>query len=104
VKKQLSNNTYKNENIIREMDFVKALLIVPYYFERLLLSIAMTVSKRIGSLDLQDSPMRLAILRRNCTESHANHIIEIFEDLARIKNQLSVFEIMSQPKCMRYFN
>jgi hypothetical protein len=45
----------------------------------------MTVSKRIGSPDLQDNPMCLAMSRRNCTESHTNHIIEIFEDLAEFK-------------------
>jgi len=45
----------------------------------------MMVSKRIGSTDLQDEPKRLAMSRRNCTESHTNHIIEIFEDLAEFK-------------------
>lgn len=82
----------------------KTLLIMPYHFEWLFLSIAMRVSKRTGSPDLQDNPMRLAMSRRNCTESHTNHIIEIFEDLAEIKNQLSIFEIMSQPKLIRDFN
>lgn len=64
----------------------------------------MTVSKRIGSPDLQDYPMRLARSRRSCTESHTNHIIEIFEALAKIKNQLSIFEIMIQLKFIRHFD
>ena len=64
----------------------------------------MALSKRTGSTDLQDNPMRLAMSRRNCTESHTNHIIEIFENLAEIKSQLSIFEIMSQPKLIRDFN
>ena len=47
--------------------------------------------------------VRLAMPRRSYTQSHADYIIEIFEDLAKIKNQLSGFEIIKQPKLMRHF-
>ena len=33
----------------------------------------------------------------------SDHTIEIFEDLAKIKTQLSGFEITKQPKLMQHF-
>ena len=56
-------------------------------------------TEKIVQMDL----VRLAIPRRTYTQSHADYIIEIFEDLAKIKTQLSGFEITQQPKLMRHF-
>jgi tryptophanase len=56
-------------------------------------------SEIMAQMDL----VRLAMPRRSYTQSHADYIIEIFEDLAKIKNQLSGFEIIKQPKLMRHF-
>ena len=53
-----------------------------------------------------DAPMdlvRLAIPRRTYTQSHADYVIEIFEELAKVKNQLTGFKITKQSKIMRHF-
>ena len=56
-------------------------------------------TEKIAQMDL----VRLAMPRRTYTQSHADYIIEIFEDLAKIKTQLSGFEITKQPKLMQHF-
>ena len=56
-------------------------------------------TEKIAQMDL----VRLAMPRRTYAQSHADYIIEIFEDLAKIKTQLSGFEITKQPKLMRHF-
>ncbi|MDP5219859.1 tryptophanase [Ruegeria sp. 2205SS24-7] len=47
--------------------------------------------------------VRLAIPRRTYTQSHADYLIEVFEELARIKDNLSGFRITRQPRLMRHF-
>ncbi|QDG75869.1 tryptophanase [Labrenzia sp. PHM005] len=47
--------------------------------------------------------VRLAIPRRTYTQSHADYIIEVFEELVDIKDSLKGFRISRQPKLMRHF-
>ena len=47
--------------------------------------------------------VRLAIPRRVYTQSHADYIVEVFEELASIKDSLTGFKIIQQPKMMRHF-
>lgn len=47
--------------------------------------------------------VRLAIPRRTYTQSHADYIIEVFEELVEIKDSLTGFRIRKQPKLMRHF-
>jgi tryptophanase len=47
--------------------------------------------------------VRLAIPRRTYTQSHADYLIEVFEELAQIKNSLRGYRITKQPKLMRHF-
>ena len=47
--------------------------------------------------------VRLAMPRRTYTQSHADYIIEVFEELVKIKNDLTGYEIIEQPKMMRHF-
>lgn len=47
--------------------------------------------------------VRLAIPRRTYTQSHADYIIEVFEELVEIKDSLKGFRISRQPKLMRHF-
>lgn len=56
-------------------------------------------TEKIAQMDL----VRLAMPRRIYTQSHADYIIEILEELAKIKTQPSGFEINKQPKLMRHF-
>ncbi len=58
--------------------------------------------------DVSESPaamelVRLAIPRRVYTQSHADYIIEVFEELAKTKDSLRGYEIIEQPKMMRHF-
>lgn len=55
-------------------------------------------TEKIAQMDL----VRLAMPRRIYTQSHADYIIEILEELAKIKTQPSGFEITKQPKLMRH--
>ena len=52
-----------------------------------------------ASMDL----VRLAIPRRTYTQSHADYIIEVFEELSKNKNKLTGYKIIYQPKMLRHF-
>ena len=47
--------------------------------------------------------VRLAIPRRTYTQSHADYIIEVFTELAAIKDSLKGYRITESPKQMRHF-
>ncbi len=52
-----------------------------------------------GAMDL----VRLAIPRRTYTQSHADYLIEVFEELAQMKDSLKGYRIVKQPSLMRHF-
>jgi tryptophanase len=41
--------------------------------------------------------------RRVYTQSHADYIVEVFEELVEIKDELPGYEIVEQPPTMRHF-
>jgi len=47
--------------------------------------------------------VRLAIPRRTYTQSHADYIVECFEELAGVKDSLKGYRITKEPKLMRHF-
>ncbi|WP_316857952.1 tryptophanase [uncultured Cohaesibacter sp.] len=47
--------------------------------------------------------VRLAFPRRTYTQSHADYVVEAFEQLAAEKDQLKGFRIIREPKLMRHF-
>jgi len=47
--------------------------------------------------------VRLAIPRRVYTQSHADYLIEVFEDLVADKEKLRGYQIIWQPSAMRHF-
>lgn len=47
--------------------------------------------------------VRLAFPRRTYTQSHADYVIEAFEEVHGMKNDLKGFEITREPKRMRHF-
>ena len=47
--------------------------------------------------------VRLAIPRRTYTQSHADYIIEVFEELSKNREQMRGFKIVKEPKLMRHF-
>ncbi|WP_300515092.1 tryptophanase [Aliiroseovarius sp.] len=47
--------------------------------------------------------VRLAFPRRTYTQSHADYIIETFEELAAMKDELTGFRIAWEPRLMRHF-
>ncbi len=47
--------------------------------------------------------VRLAIPRRTYTQSHADYIVEVFEDLASKAKDLRGYKITKEPKLMRHF-
>lgn len=47
--------------------------------------------------------VRLAIPRRTYTQSHADYVVEVFEELVAIKDKLTGYRIAQQPKLMRHF-
>ncbi len=47
--------------------------------------------------------VRLAVPRRTYTQSHADYLIEVFEELAAIKDSLKGYRISRAPKLMRHF-
>lgn len=47
--------------------------------------------------------VRLAMPRRVYTQSHADYIVEVFEELCAIKDQLPGYEITEEPPAMRHF-
>ena len=56
-------------------------------------------SEQPAAMDL----VRLAFPRRTYTQSHADYIIEAFEELAGMKDSLTGFRITWEPKLMRHF-
>ena len=48
--------------------------------------------------------VRLALPRRVYTQSHADYVVEVFEDIAARKNQLRGLKIVWQPPRMRHFS
>ncbi len=47
--------------------------------------------------------VRLAMPRRTYTQSHVDYVIEVFAELARIKDDLRGYEITQEPEMMRHF-
>jgi len=47
--------------------------------------------------------VRLAMPRRVYTQSHADYLVEVFEEVVRTKDQLRGFRIARQPKQLRHF-
>jgi len=47
--------------------------------------------------------VRLAFPRRTYTQSHADYLIEVFEELTSIKDRLTGYRIVDEPKLMRHF-
>ncbi|NOX39615.1 MAG: tryptophanase [Alphaproteobacteria bacterium] len=47
--------------------------------------------------------VRLAFPRRTYTQSHADYIVETFEELVQVKDKLRGFKITKQPKLLRHF-
>ncbi len=56
-------------------------------------------SETPASMDL----VRLAFPRRTYTQSHADYIVEAFEELAQMKDRLSGYRIVKEPRSMRHF-
>jgi tryptophanase len=56
-------------------------------------------SEAAAAMDL----VRLAIPRRTYTQSHADYVVEAFEELAKIKDNLKGFCINKEPSMMRHF-
>lgn len=56
-------------------------------------------SEHPAAMDL----VRLAIPRRTYTQSHADYIVEAFEELAQSKEQLTGYRISWEPNLMRHF-
>jgi tryptophanase len=47
--------------------------------------------------------VRLAMPRRVYTQSHADYVVEVFEDLVRHRSELRGLRIVSQPSQLRHF-
>lgn len=47
--------------------------------------------------------VRLAIPRRTYTQSHADYVIEVFEEVVKIKDQLRGYKITKEPSLLRHF-
>lgn len=56
-------------------------------------------SEHPAAMDL----VRLAFPRRTYTQSHADYIVEAFEELAAAKDALSGYRIVKEPRLMRHF-
>jgi tryptophanase len=56
-------------------------------------------SENPAAMDL----VRLAMPRRVYTQSHADYIIEVFEEIAKMKDDLCGFKITEEPPMMRHF-
>lgn len=56
-------------------------------------------SEKPAAMDL----VRLAFPRRTYTQSHADYIIEAFEELAATKDSLRGYRIVKEPRLMRHF-
>ncbi|MBZ8139686.1 tyrosine phenol-lyase [Rubrivivax gelatinosus] len=56
-------------------------------------------SEKPGAMDL----VRLAFPRRTYTQSHADYVVEAFEEVAAGKDRLTGYRIVSEPRLMRHF-
>ncbi|BAL95400.1 tryptophanase [Rubrivivax gelatinosus] len=56
-------------------------------------------SEKPAAMDL----VRLAFPRRTYTQSHADYVVEVFEEVAVAKDRLAGYRIVSEPKLMRHF-
>jgi tryptophanase len=56
-------------------------------------------SEKPAAMDL----VRLAFPRRTYTQSHADYVVEVFEEVAAAKDRLAGYRIVSEPKLMRHF-
>ena len=56
-------------------------------------------SEKPAAMDL----VRLAIPRRVYTQSHADYMVEVFEELSAIKDSLPGYRITQEPKMLRHF-
>ncbi len=56
-------------------------------------------SENPAAMDL----VRMAIPRRVYTQSHADYVVEVFEELAAVKDELSGYKIIEEPPMMRHF-
>ncbi|WP_120497185.1 tryptophanase [Kiloniella sp. EL199] len=56
-------------------------------------------SEKPAAMDL----VRLAIPRRVYTQSHADYMVEVFEELSAIKDTLPGYRITEEPKMLRHF-
>ena len=56
-------------------------------------------TENAASMDL----VRLAMPRRVYTQSHADYIVEVFEELAKVKDDLPGYKIIEEPPVMRHF-
>lgn len=56
-------------------------------------------SEKPAAMDL----VRLASPRRTYTQSHADYVVEVFEEVAAAKDRLAGYRIASEPKLMRHF-
>lgn len=56
-------------------------------------------TERPAAMDL----VRLAIPRRTYTQSHADYIVEVFEELCETREALTGYRIVKQPDLMRHF-
>ncbi|EGJ12162.1 tryptophanase [Rubrivivax benzoatilyticus] len=56
-------------------------------------------SEKPAAMDL----VRLAFPRRTYTQSHADYVVEAFEEVAAAKDRLAGYRIVSEPRLMRHF-
>ncbi len=56
-----------------------------------------------GEIEAAMDLVRLAFPRRTYTQSHADYLIEVFEELCQVKDQLRGFRIVQQPARLRHF-
>ena len=56
-------------------------------------------SEKPAALDL----VRLAMPRRVYTQSHADYIIEVFENINGIKDKLPAYQVVYEPSALRHF-
>jgi tryptophanase len=47
--------------------------------------------------------VRLAFPRRTYTQSHADYVVEVFDELSKIKESLCGYRITKEPRLMRHF-
>ena len=56
-------------------------------------------SEKAAAMDL----IRLAMPRRVYTQSHADYVVEVFEELSDVKDSLGHYRIVEEPAAMRHF-